>query len=416
MNRRANGPPGILARKRLRRGPVCRMLCGVAHREAFGSRPLPAWARWNEAARADPWTLGVEEEVMLLDPRTWELAPRGDEVLRRLPPELAERVCTETHGSALELATGVHGTVGGATDELSALRGSLAGALDRLGLAAGVSGTHPTAVWSQTVISSGERYQSIYGSMRELARREPTFALHVHVAVPDPEMAARALTRMRAHLPVLLALSANSPFWQGRDTGLASARTPLFQAFPRVGIPRAFRSYGQYAETIDLLLRCEAFPEPTFLWWDVRLQPRLGTLEVRVMDAQIRIRETAALVALVQSLVRLESLEGQAPRALVEAPEVLDENRFLAARDGTAAELIDPVSARRRPLAEWVEELVAACAPHAAALGCEAELAGVERLLARPGAARQLAAARGPDGLPGLVRELSGAFAAPVPA
>ena len=371
---------------------------------------LPAWAEWSPAAAASPWTVGLEEEAMLVDPRTWALAPRIDEVLLALSHDLARHVTAETHGSALELATGIHARASGAAFELASLRRRLSADLEPLGLAAAVSGTHPTAVWKDSVISSGARYQSIYGSMRELARREPTFALHVHVAIPTARMAARALTRMRAHLPVLLALSANSPFWQGRDTGLASARTPLFQAFPRVGIPRAFRDYADYVEAIDLLLRCDAFPEPTFLWWDARLQPRFATIEIRVMDAQSRVEDSAALVALVQCLVRLEALEGYVAGALVNAPEVLDENRFLAARDGIAAELIDPVAGRRRPLSEWVGELLAACAPHAVALGCERELAGIEGLLEAPGAARQRAEAGGPEKLAGLVRELAKDF------
>nr|MBA2517986.1 YbdK family carboxylate-amine ligase [Solirubrobacterales bacterium] len=315
-------------------------------------KPLPVWAQWRPAADGPPWTVGVEEEVMLLDPHTWALTPRIDDVLPALAPELVGHVTAETHGSALELATGIHATASSAAAELGVLRARLTADLAALGLVAGVAGTHPTAVWSDTVVSSGARYQDIYGSMRELARREPTFALHVHVAVPEPEMAVRALTRLRAHLPVLLAISANSPFWQGRDTGLASARTPLFQAFPRVGIPRAFRDYADYTEAIDILLRCEAFPEPTFLWWDVRLQPRFGTIEVRVMDAQIRTADTAALVAFVQCLVRLEALDDFAPSLLVQSPEVLDENRFLAARDGVGAELIDPVAGCRRPVLE----------------------------------------------------------------
>ena len=161
--------------------------------------------------------------------------------------------------------------------------------LEPLGIRAAVAGTHPFTLWEDVEVSPGARYQFLYSSMRELARREPTFGLHVHVAVPNPEQAVRAYNRMRAHLPLLLALSGNSPFWQGRDTGLCSMRTPLFQAFPRVGIPREFRSYADYVEGIDVLLRCDAFPEPTFLWWDVRLQPRFGTLEVRVMDAQTRV-------------------------------------------------------------------------------------------------------------------------------
>src|SRR5258705_10091169 len=131
--------------------------------------------------------------------------------------------------------------------------------------------------------------------MGALARREPTFALHVHVGISSPNDAIRLVNRMRAHLPLLLALSVNSPFWQGRDSGLASARTPLFQAFPRVGIPRGFRSYADYVEAVDLLVRSGAIPEPTFLWWDVRPQPRFGTLEVRIMDAQTSVGDTPAL-------------------------------------------------------------------------------------------------------------------------
>ena len=120
---------------------------------------------------------------------------------------------------------------------------------------------------------------------------------------------------MRAHLPLLLALSVNSPFWQGRDTGLGSARTPLFQAFPRVGIPREFRDYADWVEAVDLLIRCDAFPEPTFLWWDVRPQPRFGTVEVRILDAQTTVAETAALAALVQCIARLEVRGGLHVRA-----------------------------------------------------------------------------------------------------
>jgi carboxylate-amine ligase len=190
-------------------------------------------------------------------------------------------------------------------------------------------------------------------------------------------------------VPLLLALSANSPFWQGRDTGLASARVPVFGTFPRVGIPRPFASYAEYVEAIDVLLRCEAFPEPTFLWWDVRLQPKLGTIEVRIMDAQTRLADTAALAALVQCAVRLEATGGWVDEEIASRPEVLDENRFLASRDGMRAEFLDPERNGRRPAREILDELLAACAPHAAELGCEAELAAVPALAAEPGDHRQ---------------------------
>jgi carboxylate-amine ligase len=207
--------------------------------------------------------------------------------------------------------------------------------------------------------------------------------------VPDAESAVRGLRGLRVFVSLLLALSANSPFWRGRDTGLAAARVPIFGTFPRVGIPRPFSSYAEYVEAVDVLLRCGAFPEPTFLWWDVRLQPRFGTIEVRIMDAQTRMADTAALAALVQCVVRLEATGGYVDAEIACRPEVLDENRFLASRDGMRAEFLDPECDGRRPARDILDELLAACAPHAAELGCEAELAAVPALAAEPGDHRQ---------------------------
>jgi glutamate---cysteine ligase / carboxylate-amine ligase len=382
---------------------------------------LPAWAHWNPAAAASPWTIGLEEEVMLLDPHDWALTSRIDDVLPALSRAVSEHAAAETHGSALELFTRPHATAAGAAGELACLRAGLAEDLEPLGMRAAVSGTHPFAQWSDIEVSPGARYQSIYDSMRELARREPTFALHVHVAIPDAESAVRALRGVRVHVPLLLALAANSPFWQGRDTGLASARVPVFGTFPRVGIPRPFRDYADYVEAIDVLLRSGAFPEPTFLWWDVRLQPKFGTLELRIMDAQTRASDNAALAALVQSLVRLEATEGYVDPAVADRPEVLDENRFLASRDGIRADFIDPERDGRRPARAILDELLVACGPHAAELGCEAELAAVAALAAEPGDHRQrlVAGVRqgepiGP-GLGRLVSELAAEFTADRP-
>ena len=372
--------------------------------------PRGHWSEWRAHASGTDFTLGVEEELMLVHRRDWSLAHQIDRVLKALPPGLAARASAETHMSALELATGVHSDVAGAVAELRQLRAALDAALDPLGLVAAGAGTHPFAVWHEIVVSSGSRQQLVYGSMRELARREPTFALHVHIGLRDPDRAICVANRMRAHLPLLLALSANSPFWQGRDSGLASARTPLFQAFPRVGIPRAFESYAEYVSTVDLLVRCEAFPEPTFLWWDVRLQPSLGTVEVRIMDTQTTVARTAALVALVQSVARLEAEEGYVSEALVASPEVLAENRFVAARDGAVAALIDPVRERRVPVGTLLEELVEAARPHAVPLGCEGALSRIHELVESPAAARQLDLARTPKRLLGLVEQLAAAF------
>src|SRR5215204_1481029 len=342
--------------------------------EQTSSRPVEAWFEWTSPGEA--YTVGAEEELMLVHPPGWALAQTVETVLPSLAPHLAERVQGETHGSALEI------------------------------------GSQPFAVWHDTIVSSGERYQAVYGSMRELARREPTFALHVHVGVPDPEDAIALMNRMRTHLPLLLALSANSPFWQGRDSGLASARTPLFQAFPRVGIPRVFNDYHDYVDAVDLLVRCGSIPEPTFLWWDVRPQPRFGTIEVRIMDSQVRAEHTGAITALVQSIARLEIESGYVTPKTMWAAEVLDENRFLAARDGMYAYLIDVATETRRPAREVLDDLLQACAPHAQALGCAEQLDRVPELAEKTGSQRQLELAEDDDRLPGLVEGLSDAFVA----
>jgi carboxylate-amine ligase len=349
---------------------------------------------------------------MLLAPGSWLPASRCEDVLAALPESIAGRARAETHGSALELATDPHETVGAAVAQLADLRRVLTATLDELGLRAAVAGTHPTARWEHVEVSPGARYQFVHQSMRELARREPTFGLHVHVAVPDPEAAVRALNAMRLHIPVLLALSGNSPFWQGRDSGLASSRTPAFQTFPRTGAPRRFDSYADYVEAIDVLVRCDAIPDPTFLWWDARLQPRFGTVEVRVMDAQTRVEDTAALAALVQCLIRVEAERPEAPSSAAEAQEVVAENRFIAARDGMKAALIDREARRLRPVADTLRQLVADCDPVARTLDCFTELSEVPALAEWPGAERQRAVAARTGSLEGLVQVLAEEFVA----
>lgn len=353
----------------------------------------PAWARWNEAAAEHPWTVGIEDEVMLLDPRSdWAMANRSDDVLAALPPEVASKASAETHACVVELRTAPHATVAAAAAELAHLRQSLDNALrNGLGLRAGAAGTHPTATRSEVALSAGGRYQQIGATMRALAHREPTMAQHVHVAVPDAVLAVRALDGLRNDLPLLLALSANSPFWRGSDSGFASIRTPIFSMFPRVGIPRCFGTYDEYLRVVEPLLRSEAIPDPSFLWWDARLRPRLGTVEVRIMDAQSRVTDAAALTAVVQCLVHRHA---HAHRTSHTGPEVLAENRFLAARDGPRARLIDDHASARRPARDALIELFDDCQGIATRLGCASELARAEALARDDGAARQRRHAR----------------------
>ncbi len=377
---------------------------------AAGARtdgPNRLWARWNDEL-GQRYTLGVEEELMLLQRRDWSLAQASDEVLVGLSDELSAHAFPETHAAVVELATGIHPDVGGVIAELASLRSRLSGELDAMGLTVAAAGTHPSTVRGETEVSGARRYRAMNDSMRVLARREPTMALHVHVGVPAAEDAIRLLNGLRRNIPILLALSANSPFWQGRDCGFASARTVIFQAFPRTGPPRVFADYADYFQTVDELIASGAIRDPSFLWWDVRLQPALGTVEVRVMDAQSRMRDVIPLVGLIQSLACLE-LEGE-PSSLIPSTEVLSENRFLAARDGMDAQLIDPAAARLIPVREMLDPLLADCRPHAVALGCAGALDRVHQLAEANGAdAQREFAAANPD-LDDLVASLAHQF------
>jgi carboxylate-amine ligase len=370
----------------------------------------PLWARWNDALD-QRYTLGVEEEVMLLEPADWSLAQSGDDVLARLSSELSAHTFPETHAAVVELATGIHPDLNGVVAELTSLRNRLLRELDAMGLTVAAAGTHPLTVREETEVSGATRYRQLDDSLRVLARREPTMALHVHVGVPAPEDAIRLLNGLRRNIPVLLALSANSPFWQGRDSGFASARTVIFQAFPRSGPPRLFADYADYVEAVDALITSGAINDPSFLWWDVRLQPALGTVEVRVMDAQSRVREVTPLVALIQSLARFE-LEGEPPSVLPSV-EVLAENRFLAARDGMDARLIDPAARCLISVREMLDSLLADCRPHALALGCADALDRVRRLAAANGAERQRRFVAHKRRLDELVASLADQFPAP---
>lgn len=344
---------------------------------------------------------------MLLRPQDQSLGESSDWVLARFPPELSEHASPETHAAVIELATGVHWDVAGATSELSRLRAGLARELRAVGLVAASAGAYPLALPGEVQVSRANRYRAVTRTMRALARREPTMAIHVHVGVPDPEDAVRLLNGLRNQVPLLLALSANSPFIKGRDSGFASMRTAIFQGFPRTGIARYFSDYSDYVSAVDPLIASGALPDASFLWWDVRLQPRLGTVEVRVMDAQSTVGDSTPLIALVHSLARLILEGGYAETPI--GPEVLAENRFLAARDGCAALLIDPWQRSLVPAREQIGELVARCRDHASALDCTAELDQITRLATASGADRQRALAD-EVGLDALVAALSDCF------
>jgi carboxylate-amine ligase len=280
----------------------------------------------------------------------------------------------------LELRTPVCDDAGEAVGVLGGLRAELGEITPLVG-----AGVHPLARFADVRLRGGERYELIDRSLRSLMRQTPHCGVHVHVGMPDGETAVRAANGMRAWIPLLQALGANSPYWYGRNSGLASARSVICNSLPRSGIPRAFASYADYAATVEELRALGECPDDSYLWWDLRPHPRLGTLEIRVLDAQSSLEDLVALVALIHCLAVHEA--GTPPRR-VPGPEALRELSFLATRDGLDAKLL--LNGSLRPVREVAHHAIGIAGAYAADLGCWEELMLVHRLLERGnGAARQ---------------------------
>jgi carboxylate-amine ligase len=350
----------------------------------------------------EAFSLGVEEELFLVDRVTGEQANVSAAVIERLGP-VEGTVERELHACQVELITDVCRTAGEAVGRLAGLRRAV------VATGAGIlgSGTHPAAPEGVAEITDKERYERI----RELlgdAVATPVGGLHVHVGMPDAETAIRAFNGLRRHLPLLQALAANSPFRHGRDTGLASAREVTMRGWPRSGVPRAMRDFEDFRRTSALLGRAADVPDYTWFWWKLRPHPRLGTVEIRALDAQTSLEDLGALVALVHCLTR----EAASAAPAADPPgELLDEAVFRAARYGIAAELPD-ADGGLRPLATVLEEALALARPHARELGCEEELGALGRLVEQGGGAGRPRAVHAIGGMGTLLRETTAITAA----
>jgi carboxylate-amine ligase len=334
------------------------------------------------------YTLGIEEELMILDGESLDLT---NAIEALLDASSSEQVKPELMESVLEIATLPHANAALAGEELRRLRRHVCETAASRGMAIGSAGTHPFAMWEQQRIVQRPRYRDLVSDLRFVARQEIIFGQHVHVGLDDPEKAIHVANGMRIHVPVLLALSANSPFWRGDATGLASTRTPIFRAFPRVGIPPTYDDWADYEAKIDFMVESGVIEDYTYLWYDVRPHPNLGTVEVRVMDAQTHVEHTLALAALIQAMVKELAEHFDAGRRLARYPhQMIDENKWLAARHGLDGELVDLPSRSRVRTRELARRLLERLRGHAEELGSAAELAGIEDLLERGnGAARQ---------------------------
>jgi carboxylate-amine ligase len=341
----------------------------------------------HKFGQSDPYTLGVEEEYMLLDGESFDLVQHIDTVLAAIQGhELEPQVNTELMQSVLEIATPVCRTAGEVMTELTRLRSYVCGVARDHGLRVGAAGTHPFSLFERQRITAKDRYRALVDQLQYVARRELIFGMHIHVAVDDPDKAIKVVSGLLPQLAALLALSASSPFWRGEPTGLASSRQMIFSAFPRSGPPPRFRDYADYAEVVGQLERTGCIADYTHIWWDIRPHPRLGTIEIRICDAVTRIEDAVALAAYCQALVKQLCERYESGQEIPSYHRILtSENKWLAARYGLEAPVMDLATGRRNriPVAQLVRRTVREIEGHARELGSERELEGIEAILDR---------------------------------
>lgn len=361
---------------------------------------MPEPSQEQHFGEGEPFTIGLEEELFLVDPRDGRLVNTGADVVEQVGELPRGSIKNELHRSQIELITGVCTTASEAVAELCELRRAV------LATGAGIvaCGTHPTAVEGDSQFTEEKpRYERIHELLGD-AGATPVCALHIHVGMPDADTAIRVFNGLRRHLPLLEAISANSPYRHGRDTGLASARELTLRSWPRAGVPRAMADIDDFFHSTALLSHVAEVADYTFHWWKLRPHPRIGTVEIRAMDTQLSPRHTAALAAAVQSLAlyeaRAEPVEG--PPA-----EILDEASFRAAREGVNATLPDG-EYRLRPVADLLEPTIALVRESARELRCEEQLDDLSALLADGGGAgvQRRACRGGEHGIAGVLEAL----------
>ncbi|SDO33774.1 glutamate--cysteine ligase [Geodermatophilus sp. DSM 45219] len=348
-------------------------------------------------------SLGVEWELQLVDLRTRQLTAGAVEILEEIRPEGLDEHPKAKHEllqSTVEVITGICSTVAEAKADLAGTVAEVRAAAERRGLSLMCAGTHPITDWQTQQISPKERYLQLVEKMQWLARRLQIFGVHVHVGVRAPEKAIPIVNALTQYVPHFLALSASSPFWVGCDTGLASARSKVFEGMPTAGLPYQLSGWDRFEEYMETLISTHAIESVREVWWDIRPHPDFGTVELRICDGLPTLDEVGAVAALSQCLV--EQFDTQLDRGYtlpVPASWVLRENKWRAARYGLDADIVVDDKGTVLPVRQAIADLVEELEPTARRLGCEAELADVHRILA-VGASyqRQRAVALASDG------------------
>lgn len=338
------------------------------------------------------FTLGIEEEFAIIDPQTRELHSHIQEILEDGKMTLKEQIKPEMHQSVVELGTEICQSVVDARKHVVELRSHLARLAARGGMKIASVGTHPFSHWHDQLITEGERYKEIVKDMQQVARANLIFGLHVHVGIPSREMAIHVMNQARYFLPHIYALSTNSPFWVGRNTGFKGYRLKVFERFPRTGIPDAFESLSEYDDYLKLLIRTNCVDNAKKIWWDIRLHPFFDTLEIRVCDAQSRVDDTLAMAALIQAIVvKLHKLQRDNLSFRIYRRRVIDENRWRASRYGLEGRLIDFGRETELETRQLLHEMLDFVGSEIDELGSRREIEHVERILREgTGSDRQL--------------------------
>jgi carboxylate-amine ligase len=355
-----------------------------------------------------PFTLGIEEELMICDAESLELAQSIEVILDDLPEGIQGYVKPELMQSVLEVATLPCANITEAGEQLRQLRRCVREVAARNGLAIGAAGTHPSAHYEDQLIVEHPRYEELASELRWIAQQELIFGTHVHVGIDDAEKAIYVADGMRGYLPLLLGMSTNSPLWQGKTTGMMSSRTPVFRAFPRVGIPPYYGSWEIYSHRVEQMMRGGAIEDYTYLWWDVRPHPNLGTVELRVFDQQTRVEHTVGFAAFAQALAHQLSAKYDEGVPSIEYPhELIDDNKVRAALVGIEGKLIDFDQGLEVPAEEMTLGLIEELRGDARAVGCEDELSLLIDLVENgTGARRQLNWLSDHGDIGGLMREI----------
>jgi carboxylate-amine ligase len=335
--------------------------------------------------RAPAFTVGMEEEYLLVDRATRDLADDPPPaMMQECEALLKGQVMPEFLRAQIEVATRPCATIQEARADLAWLRRTVAEVAGKHGLAPIAAGLHPFAIWESQRATDKERYTALARDLQAVGRRLMICGLHVHVGIGDDDLRIDLMNQVSYFLPHLLALSTSSPFWRGRDTGLKSYRVSVFNELPRTGLPTRFESFGEYARHVDVLKRAGLIEDATKLWWDVRPSARFPTLEMRVTDSCSRLDDAIAIAALYRCLLSmLWRLKGANQRWRLYANMLIEENRWRAQRYGTDEGLVDFGKGQIVPYADLLEEMIALVAEDAARLDCAREVASTRDIVRR---------------------------------